>query len=278
MNWKESFHYESSGPYHPYSIWYHHWLPDNNEELLPSPLTDDGEVPDYYEEFDTLIHVTTFENAAKILKYGFKPKCVSDSSVVNKEHRLYDPDRKLDWESLNLGRDHPIENKEVIWYGPTSFKKVKDIASPVERYGNVVFAMKTLQGYEGLLRGTAAGYDPYNGLNYYFIEILEYSNQSACRILVTTETYPTLRKYDPFTRGGPFYINYDKELRKHRYYFLKSIKRKNGELFYDRNVVEFMKVPTMYDYKNHVISFSHCEWPRKGVSDVTVNLSLKSKY
>ena len=74
MNWKKSFHYKSYGKTTKY---YHHWLPEQNEELLPFPLPENGGMPNYYEEFDTLIHVTTFENATDILKNGFKPRLFS---------------------------------------------------------------------------------------------------------------------------------------------------------------------------------------------------------
>ena len=265
MNWKKSFHYKSYGKTTKY---YHHWLPEHNEELLPFPLPENGGMPNYYEEFDTLIHVTTFENAAEILRNGFKPKCISDNSVANRENDLF----YAEGDDLVEPRpDHPIQNEEVIWYGPRTFKKVRDPASPVERYGNVVFAMKTLEGYEGLIR---KGSSCYEEMNLYFIEVLEYKTQSACRILVTTKTYPTLRKFDPFTKGGPFYC----DLQNNRFYHLKSIKRQNGEIIENLNAVEFMKEPTEYDfvddYQNHVISFSDCISPRHGVN--VVDLESKS--
>jgi len=143
MNWK-SFKYKSIGKTTPY---YYHWLPENRKELLITPLPSNGEeLPDYYEEFDTLAHCTTFENAAIIVKQGFKPQCVSDNSVVNSGMNLF---------NFKNGRDiqprspHPINDQAVLWYGPTTFEKVQQ-RSPFERYGNVGFIMKYLGGKEGL--------------------------------------------------------------------------------------------------------------------------------
>ena len=113
--------------------------------------------------------------------------------------------------------------------------------------------MKNLAGYEGLNR---------EGLNYYFIEVIEYQTQAACRILVTPYNYPHLRKYDPYKIGGPFF---SKEKQKN--YFLKRIRNHEGKFI--PNIVEFMKEP-YYPFKdcwvrNHALTICGCIGPRKGV-------------
>ena len=57
-------------------------------------LSEEENLLEYYEEFDTLIHCTTFENAAEIIKHKFKPQLVSDSSVANVDLRLDDMRRE----------------------------------------------------------------------------------------------------------------------------------------------------------------------------------------
>ena len=209
---------------------------------------DGEELPDYYEVFDTLAHCTTFENAAIIVKQGFKPQCVSDNSIVNSDMEL------LNFENGEISQHrspHPINDQTVLWYGPTTFEKVQQ-RSPFTRYGNVVgFIMKDLRGYEGIER---------NGLNLYFIEVIEYWKQTACRIFVTTKTYPELKSYNPYIKGGPLYRE------KGEYYYLKRIRCHDGTM--KPNVVEFMKdisIHKQWHFENHMISFSPCYSPRRGV-------------
>ena len=95
MDWK-SFLYKSKGTTTPY---YYHWLPQNFEELFkinPNRLLTSlhYEFDNYYQKFDTLVHCTTFENAAEIFKSGFKPKPVADSSVANRDIQLSTTDGK----------------------------------------------------------------------------------------------------------------------------------------------------------------------------------------
>ena len=100
--------------------------------------------------------------------------------------------------------------------------------------------MNRLCGYKGIIRDK-------DDLKLYFIEVIEYWKQTACRIFVTTKEYPELKSYDPYKKGGPLYIEKGK--------------------FYS-NVVEFMKSNKNYEkwhFENHLISFSHCYSPRRGV-------------
>ena len=124
MNWK-SFLYKSRYQ-NTNTRFNYHWIPKNLEELLPSPLppyvSNKNNLPEYYEPFDTLVHVTTFENATDILKNGFKPRIVSDNSIVNSDMRLW----KMNGEFVpNEGRKHPIQDKGVIWYGPIKFEDIR---------------------------------------------------------------------------------------------------------------------------------------------------------
>ena len=123
MNWK-SFLYKSKSPRFDYfGTYYHHWLPENQAELLPFPLADDDDLPEYYENFEALVHVTTFENATDILKNGFKPRVVSDNSVVSCNMELLgEDDQPVDCQ-------HPIYDKSVIWYGPIRFENNRNETS-----------------------------------------------------------------------------------------------------------------------------------------------------
>ena len=75
MDWNSFLYKSDSNRPTPEKTYYHHWLPKNLKKLLPFPLPDGEKIPDYYQEFNTLIHVTTFENAVQILRDGFKPLC-----------------------------------------------------------------------------------------------------------------------------------------------------------------------------------------------------------
>ena len=140
----------------------------------------------------------------------------------------------------------------MIWYGPSTFKDIKDTNHCYERYGNVVFSMKTLFGYEGIIR---------ENVNIYFIEVIEYKKQAACRFLVTTNIHPGLRKYDPSKKGGPFYY----DCRNGQYSYLTHIKsRRYDDRRLLKNCVEFMKEQshTRLGYNNHFFSFTHCQSPK----------------
>ena len=105
----------------------YHWLPENQAELLPDHNFDFFEdLSAYYEKFDTLAHITTFENATEILKNGFKPQIISTNSVVNNKIKLLN----MNEDEVQLtDRQHPINDKSVIWYGPMKFGNKK----PFER-------------------------------------------------------------------------------------------------------------------------------------------------
>ena len=268
MDWNSFLYKSDSNRPTPEKTYYHHWLPKNLKKLLPFPLPDGEKIPDYYQEFNTLIHVTTFENAVQILKDGFKPLCVSDNSVVNGNRQLFDGKYNKE-KPVKSRTDHPIQDKGVIWYGPTTFQ-----ISSFDRYGNVGFLMKKLGGYEGILKE-----DGDLPLKFYIIEIIEYFFQSAIRILVTTNTYPELREYNPYKKGGPFY--YDKENEK--LYFLKKARYHTSESEEDvvKCVVEFMKDPTgpksyhvRKHFKNHFIKFGKCYQPRWGVEFIDLKRKI----
>ncbi|CAG2239096.1 unnamed protein product [Mytilus edulis] len=197
-----------------------------------------------YEEFDTLLHVTSFENACKIFEDGgFEQKCVKDSSVVNPDIVL------LKWDKGCRVRvhkkPHPISQRKILWYGPYSKSKACEPFEEVERYGNVAFNMTSLEGPG---------------------EVIDYLTQSACRILVTKFDHPELIVYDPEIVGGPWY--YNRTANKH--YHLVKILNSNRKLV--RNTVEFMREETSsfeaYStwVMNHQISYKSCSQPRAGVS------------
>ena len=88
MNWK-TFLFKSKSPT-SFTPYYYHWLPENQLELLPDYFSEDlKDLPVYYEKFDTLAHITTFENSTEILKNGFKSKIISTNSVVNNKIKLF---------------------------------------------------------------------------------------------------------------------------------------------------------------------------------------------
>ena len=247
MNW-QTFHYQTPPPWpaNRYTPFYLNWLPKNLEDILPASGVN-------YQIFDTLVHVTSFENASEIFRWGFKPKVVLDSSVVSSSLT------NLDGTPVVPRSSHPMKDLEVVWYGQTTFQDVLDKYHCYEKYGNVAFSMKTLFGYEGILR---------DGLKIYFIEVIEYKTQAACRFLVTTRDYPELRRYNPTAEnGGPFFYNN----RTREFYFLTKIKsRRNGRVL--KNTVEIMKDRTSdrniqrWCDDNHFISFTHCQWPKPFVS------------
>ncbi|XP_062566441.1 uncharacterized protein LOC134228764 [Saccostrea cucullata] len=264
-NWNSFMYKSDSGRYRQKNstIFYNHWLPNNQEDLLPEKLDlEDENLPDIYEEFDTLVHATTLENANAILRDGFKPRPVVDNSVVNDTYRL------MNWSGGEIipRPQHPVRDVNILWYGPCTFQQLQDPTYAMKRYGNVVFSMNSLFGYEGLIR---------KGLNLYFIEVIEYLTSSASRILVSHRDYPTLRKFDPYKLGGPLYI---KETRSgHKFYYTSSLKRCDGQIV--KNVLEIMqeefnrsgyfKIDELR-LNNHFVSFCYCKEAKKDVSDLVV--------
>ena len=241
-------------------IYYYHWLPPQLNELRPEQEKRESLLSKFYKEFDTLSHVTTFENASSILQYGFKPRPVNDCSVVKSSYDLMD---FKTGDKITPRPLHPIRNSSVLWYGPCEFKQLKNPTNEVERYGNILFSMATLYGYEGIIR---------DDLKFYFIEIIEYLKTSACRILVSLKDYPSLKRYDPYTIGGPLYIQETKQGRSLHY--LHKIICHDGREF--TNVLEIMK--EQFDAsglqkassENHFISFFPCKSPRNNVKDLVV--------
>ena len=75
MNW-QTFHYQTPAPWCANTPIYLNWLPENLEEILQTSGVN-------YQIFDTLVHITSFENASEIFLWGFKPKAVEDSSMVS---------------------------------------------------------------------------------------------------------------------------------------------------------------------------------------------------
>ena len=122
--------------------------------------------------------------------------------------------------------------------------------------------MKQLFGFAGIIS---------DDLKIYFIEVIEYWKQSACRFLVTTDIYPQLREYDPTIPGGPlFYDEINNE-----FYYLKTIKRHNSCI--NKNTVEIMKAlndPNSH-YENHHICISDCIYPKRGVDSVIILSKLQ---
>ena len=178
MNW-QTFHYQTPAPWPAgrYTPFYLNWLPENLEDILPASGVN-------YEIFDTLVHVTSFENASEIFRWGFKPKGVLDSSVVSSSLTNLDGTPVV----------HPMKDLEVVWYGPTTFQDVLDKYHCYKNYGNVAFSMKTLFGYEGILR---------DGLKIYFIEVIEYKAQ--VRVCVGSGKYPKSDFYRALCRFGENY-------------------------------------------------------------------------
>ena len=158
---------------------------------------------------------------------------------------------------------HPIGSSRVLWYGPCEFSQLQTPEYTVERYGNILFSMRSLGGFEGIRR---------DGLKFYFIEVIEYLTTSACRILVTNKVYPSLKRYDPYTIGGPLYIQETEE--GYSYYYTSELKRHDGRVV--TNVLEIMKEEfdnaflQKVSFLNHDISFFPCKSPRKDVHDLIV--------
>ena len=211
----------------------------------------DGKPPDFYKEFDSLLHTTTFEKAYLILQNGFEPKPVGKRSatVVNSEIKL--KDKKTD---SPIDRLHPVRESKVIWYGPCKISDLKNLEYTVEMYGNVSFSMKRLWYHEGIVDSE---------LKFYFVDVIKYWRKSACRILVSHEDYPTLRPYNPYTIGGPLYI--DKKS-KRLYYTSRLICCDGSEC---PNELEIMKEPntsSLIDYNlNHRVSVFICRSDKRNI-------------
>ena len=228
------------------NIYYTHWLPKDLKRLLPQEPPDDQNLqPDFlskfYQKFDTLLHVTTCKNAALILKTGFRPTSVRSNSVVNSETELL-----VKMESIEPRPLHPLRESKVIWYGAGNTSDLRNPEFTVVRYGNVVFSMQRLDGFEGIFR---------IGLKFYFIEVIEYVKKSACRILVSHRDYPLLRPFDPELIGSPLYI------KRGQLYYNSLLKRSDGIIC--ENDLEIMKEETDYRFQkdydlNHCVSFCKC--------------------
>ena len=245
------FHFTSTPDNRP-DVTYHHTLSYPLQNVRYS----------HYKEFDTLIHCTSFENAQTILEDDcLKPGFVKDSSVINPNVQLFHSDKNTPVQKTR----HPLEDTEILWYGPLLKKDLLNEEKSVERYGNVVFSMNTLSGYEGIERDNCS-----SAFKYYFIETVHYVTQTATRILVTPSEYPSLLRYDPEQIGGPWH--YDRETRKH--YCLQKCQHVNGNLV--SNTLEILKEQPKCRkgsawiwniwQKNHFMSYLKCHAPRKGVT------------
>ena len=101
-----------------------------------------------------------------------------------------------------ISHQHPLHHgRGVIWYGPSQIENHKDIHHTFERYGNVGFCLKSLSAQfcsEGRIQ---------EKWKFYFIEVIEYESQTACRVLVTQIDYPQLRQFNPMEIGSPLYFD-----------------------------------------------------------------------
>ena len=89
----------------------------------------------------------------------------------------------------------------MIWYGPSQIENHKDLNYAFERYGNIGFCLKSLSALfcsEGRIQ---------EKWKFYFIEVIEYKSQTACRVLVTQIDYPQLRQFNPMEIGSPLYFD-----------------------------------------------------------------------
>ena len=208
----------------------------------------------HYEKLDTLVHTTTFKSARSIIENGFKPKLVTSKSVITPGLNLLS---REDTNPPNPRPRHPISDLEVLWYSPSSLSKSTDPDNQIDRHGNVAFSMKTLH-FKNCMHFRC-------GVNIYFIEVIEYYKQSACRFLVTSKFYPNLKSYNPELPYGPFY----RDEKSGDVYYLKHIKRINPNVkgVLKRNVLEVMKDigdnsgVVSWHYKNHYINVSSCRNP-----------------
>ena len=215
----------------------------------------------YYRSFDTVWHCTSLSNTLNILNDGYlKPVSVKHSSVINPKVKLF----SLRKETGVQRALHPLRDKKILWYSPIQRRDLLNAEGKVERYGNVVFSVKRISGYEGTERDKCS-----RAFNYYFIEMIHYLTQTATRILVTPYEYPLLLKYDPETKGGPWY--YDQITNTH--YHLHQCPHVNGRIV--PNSVEFLKEqPVLQNgnnmigkiwQENHNISYMRCNRRRRGV-------------
>ena len=102
------------------TIYYRHWLQTEDSDLLCQPVVTAKSLEEY-EEFDTLFHVTSYENISDMLKNGFRLRAVQDSSVVNSSYKLLQTD---DYKVVSPRTIHPLSGEEILWYGPGKSSRV----------------------------------------------------------------------------------------------------------------------------------------------------------
>ena len=242
-NWGRHFRFTSI-PFEEGPTRYHH-------TLLPSskPAYSD------YEKFDTLTHCTSLEKLKTILEDDcLKQRSVKGSSIINPECELIPTDKVV-----RAMYPHPLENTEILFYSPYQRKHLHNKEEKIQRYGNVVFSMNDLSGFEGILRNM--------GLSIYLVETVHYRYTTATRVLVTPNEFPKLLKYNPNEIGWP--LRYDRQT--HSFYALQKCSHVKNEKV--PNTLEILKEQPagFFDkkwQKNHSISYMPCpkDKLRDGVS------------
>ena len=172
---------------------------------------------------ETLSHVTTIENGETIL---------TDKEL--KGHRINDYSCVTKFRSPHV---HPLYTRKGLWVIPDTYSTVL-----VEKYGNLRFYTNNL--------------DFTKDLNFYIIEFIDDGVSNVCRVLISSQEYPELKRFDiTQSKQGP--IHFDNETGQFvKYGFCKRPAWPSQEHF---EIDIFLDVPRTV---TNLVSFVQCKNPR----------------
>eukprot|EP00834_Sanchytrium_tribonematis_P004005 NODE_177_length_14091_cov_0.996141.p2 type:complete len:428 gc:universal NODE_177_length_14091_cov_0.996141:11392-10109(-) len=226
---------------------YTHWIPksfpaeDVEKSALGSTRIEDyqlfrGDESDKFHDAN-LVHRTHIHELTRICDQNLKPRLVTDCSVINPQFKFEVCNKDF---LPHLKKYDDVVGTKAIWLAP--FVRDNDAFGPVK-------LLCKWWGNEGIFKDIKTKRNVYK---YYWLETIDYSKtDSASRILVTEKIFDTLRdlEFDPFKRGGPFYIQ--EEGTEKIFYNLKKSnphsKSQSGSL--RNHTVEFLK-DTMIPFNN----------------------------
>ena len=177
---------------------------------------------------ETLSHLTTFESGETIL---------TDKEI--KGHRINDYSCVTKFRSPNL---HPLYKRKGLWVIPDSYSTVL-----VEKYGNLRFYTNNL--------------DFTKDLNFYIIEFIDDGVSNVCRLLITNQEYPELKRFNiSQNKQGPIYL--DNQTGQFVKYSL--CKRPAWTAYEHFDVDIFLDVPGTV---TNLVSFVQCKNPKQIVKN-----------
>ena len=197
---------------------YHTWLDDAE---FSTPM-----------KFETLSHVTTFENAENILmQRELRSHRINDYSCVTK---------------FRHNTVHPLYSRKGLWVTPDTYSTIV-----MEKYGNIRFYTNNLEFLKNL--------------NCYIFEYLDDGDGTTCRVLVTNQTYPELRPLDINSeRNGPIYL----DPKTNQFVKYKLFKRRHWPQYEHCDIEVFLEIP---EPVNTLISYVQCQNPKTVIKNEQLN-------